>query len=49
MKYYPNGVMWWCRYVKRMIRQLLGRERADHRRERIEMENFYYSVIYSVL
>jgi len=49
MKYYPNRVMWRCRYVKRMIRQLLGREGADRRRDRRKMENFYYSAIYSAL
>ena len=41
--------MWWCRYVKRMIRQLFSSEVADCRRYRMEMENFYYSAIYSVL
>jgi len=49
MKYYPNSVMWRCRYVKRMIRQLLGREGSDRRRDRIEMENFYCIAMYSVL
>jgi len=49
MKYYPNRVMWWCRYVKRMIRQPFRREGADRRCDRMEMENFYYSAIYSVL
>ena len=49
MKYYPNRIMWWCRYVNRMIRQLFSREGADRRRERVEMENFYHSAIYSVL
>ena len=41
--------MRWCRYVKRMIRQLFSREGADRHSDRIEMENFYYSAIYSVL
>ena len=49
MKCYPNGVMWRCRYVKRTIRLLFSREGADRRRDRIEMENFYYSAIYSAL
>ena len=49
MKYYPNRVMWWCRYAKRMIRKLFSREGADRRRDRIETENFYYSAIYSAL
>ena len=35
--------------MKRMIRQLLGREGADRRRDRLEMDNLYYSAIYSVL
>ena len=33
--------------MNRMIRQLFGREGAD--RSRIEIENFYYSAICSVL
>ena len=49
MKYYLNRVMWRCRYVKRMIGQLLGREGADCRPDRIEMKNFYSSAIYSAL
>jgi len=32
-----------------MIGQLFGRKGADRRRDRLEMENFYYSAIYSVL
>jgi len=32
-----------------MIGQLLGRDGADRRHDRIEMENFYYSAIYSAL
>ena len=49
MKYYPTRVMWRCRYVKGMLRQMLGREGADRRRDRLEMDNLYYSAIYSVL
>jgi len=33
----------------RMIGQLLGREGADRLRDRIGMEKFYYSAIYSAL
>jgi len=32
-----------------MIRQLFSHEGADRRRDRMEMENFYYSAIYSAL
>ena len=32
-----------------MIRQLFSREAADRRCDPTEMENFYYSAIYSVL
>ena len=49
MKYYSNRVMWWWRYVKGMIGQLFRSEGTDRRRNRIEMENFYCSAIYSVL
>ena len=48
-KYHPNKVMWWGRYVKRMLRQLFYREGAERRRDREEMEIFYYMVIYDVL
>jgi len=47
MKYYPKRAMCWCRYVKRMICQLFSREGADRHRDHIEMENIYYSAIYS--
>ena len=40
IKYYPNRVMWWGRYVKRMLRQLFSHEGAAFRRDRMEMENF---------
>jgi len=49
MKHYPNRVLWWDRYVKRMIRLTFHREGAERRRDRIAMENFYYSAIYQVL
>jgi len=48
-KYYPNRVSWWCRYVKRMIQLIFSREGADRRRDRVEMENFYYSAIYDAI
>jgi len=49
LKYYPNRILWWCRYVKRMIQLLFSREGADRRRDRVEMENFYYSAIYDAI
>ena len=49
MKYYPNQVLWWDRFVKRMIRQTFQRESTECRHDRIAMENFYYSAIYQVL
>jgi hypothetical protein len=49
LKYYPNKVQWWCRYVKRMIQLLFSREGVDRRRDRVEMENFYYSAMYDAL
>ena len=35
--------------MKRMTRQLFSREGADRRCDPIEMENFYYNAVYSVL
>jgi hypothetical protein len=49
IRFYPNGVIWWDRYVKRMIRQAFQHEGATHNRDRKEMENFYYDLIYQVL
>jgi exonuclease III len=49
LKYYLNRLQWWCRYVRRMIQLLFSREGADQRRDRREMENFYYSAIYDAL
>ena len=49
VKRYPNRVLWWDRYVKRMIRQTFQRVSTKRRRDRVTMENFYYDVIYRVL
>ena len=49
MKHYPNRVLWWDRYVKRMIQLTFQREGAERRRDRTAMENFYCSAIYQVL
>ena len=49
IKYYPNKVMLWGRYVKSMLRQMFCREGVERRRDRVEMENFYYTAIYDVL
>ena len=37
-KYYPHSVMWWARYVKRII-QLFINERTERCRDRLAMEN----------
>jgi hypothetical protein len=47
-KYYPHSVMWWARYVKRIIQQFIN-EGTERRRERLEMETFYYDAIYNIL
>jgi hypothetical protein len=47
--YYPTRVMWWCRFVKRRIRLLFSRAGVERRRERENMENFYYNVLYDIL
>ena len=49
MKYYPNTVLWWNRYVKRRIRQTFQREGAWRNRDREDMEDFYCTAIYHAL
>jgi hypothetical protein len=41
-KYYPTAVLWWERYVKRMLKQTFSWEGAARRRDRRSLENFYY-------
>jgi hypothetical protein len=48
-KYYPTAVMWWERYVKRMLRQTITWEGAPRRRDRRSLKNFYYEAIYNLL
>lgn len=48
-KHYPNSVMWWDRYTKRMIKKLFIKEGTERRRDRQTMETFYYETIYSIL
>jgi endonuclease/exonuclease/phosphatase family metal-dependent hydrolase len=48
-KYYPTAVLWWERYVKRMLKQTFMWEGAARRRDRRDYENFYYEVIYALL
>jgi len=48
-KFYPNCVLWWGRYVKRMVRQLFTSEGTNRRRDRKTLENFYYDAIYNIL
>ena len=49
LKYYPNRVLLWCVYVKRMVQLLFSREGADRGRDRVQMESFYYSAIYDAI
>jgi hypothetical protein len=48
-KFYRNSVLWWGRYVKRMVRQLFTSEGTNRRRDRQSLENFYYDAIYNIL
>jgi len=48
-KYYPTAILWWERYVKRMLKQTFTWEGAVRRRDRRDLENFYYEVIYALL
>jgi hypothetical protein len=47
--YYPNRMLWWDRYVKRMIRQTFQREGTERRRDRTITENFCYEATYDIL
>jgi len=48
-KFYPNTVIWWGRYAKRMIRQICIQEGTSRRRDRQTLENFQYEAIYTAL
>jgi len=48
-KYYPNITLWWCRYVKRMIRTHFICECKNRIKDQRKLENFYYETIYSIL
>jgi hypothetical protein len=48
-KYYLTVVLWWERYVKRMLRQTSTCEGLARRRDRRSLENFYYEAIYTLL
>jgi len=47
--FYPNTVMWWGRYAKRMMRKIFIQEGTSRRRDRQTLENFYYEAIYTAL
>jgi exonuclease III len=48
-KYYPTPVLWWEGYVKRMLKQTFTWEGAARRRDRRDLENFYFEAIYALL
>jgi len=48
-KYYSTAMMWWKRYVKRMLRQTFTWEGTMRRCDRRTMENFYYEVTHNLL
>jgi endonuclease/exonuclease/phosphatase family metal-dependent hydrolase len=48
-KYYPSIVLWWERYIKRMIRTTFMRYGAKCKRNRTTLENFYYATIYDII
>jgi hypothetical protein len=48
-KYHPNWVLWWDRYVKRMIRLTFQHDSSERRRDHADMEHFYYTAIYQAL
>jgi exonuclease III len=48
-KYYTTRVMWWTRLVKRRIRQLFIAEGAERKKDRRQMEEFYYAALNSLM
>jgi hypothetical protein len=48
-KHYPTSVMWWNRLIKRRIKLQFITEGAERRRDRKQMESFYYEEINSIL
>ena len=49
IRYYPNKVMWWDKYVKQKIKQTFQGEGAERNRDQRDLENHYYGMIYSVI
>jgi hypothetical protein len=47
--FYPNSLEWWERYAKRMIKRTFQREGAERNKDRKELENFYYDVMYQAI
>ena len=41
--------MWWDKYAKPKIKQTFQREGAERNRDRRDLENHYYDMIYSVI
>jgi hypothetical protein len=49
IRYYPNKVICWDKYVKRKIQQTFQLEGAARNRDRRELVNYYNDMIYSVI
>jgi len=47
--FYPKRVLWWGRYVKRVVCQLFTTEGTNCRQDSQRLEIFYYGVIYTAL
>ena len=48
-RFYPSNVLWWGRYVKRLVLHLFTSEGTNRRQHRQTPENFYYDAIYTAL
>jgi len=46
---YPHIVTWRVQYVKRRIQALFIRDGKERNSDRVDMENYYYEVIYDLL
>jgi len=48
-RFYPNSVLWWGRYVKRMVLHLFTSEGTKRGQDRQMPENFFHDAIYTAL
>ena len=48
-RHFPEITLWWCRSIKKKLKQFYIQEGVEQRRNHREMENQYYACIYDIL